>query len=299
MPGIGRDPAPGDAVELFAKRAAAALPGFAVTDANRPDVIRLCRRLDGIPLAVEFAAVRVRALPLAELAERLEARFSVLTGARRGTVPRHQTLRAAIEWSYRPVHGGRADGVEPALRLRRALRPRRGAGRGGLPAGAGRPCRRRPRRAGGQVGCPPGGGSSGARYRLLGSEREYAAERLAQSGQEAECRRRHARRYLKMARSLSRHLLADDQAARLRRLRAEQADVSAVLAYGFAAGDPGWERDATRLAAALFPYWLMSGLLREGIHWQDAALARFARAVRRAGERAGQPGHARRHARIA
>ena len=92
-----------------------------------------------------------------------------------------------------------------------------------------------------------------ARYRLLGSEREYGAERLAQSGQEAECRRRHAGRYLKLARSLSRRLLADDQADRLRRLRAEQADVSAVLAYGFAAGDSGSERDATRLADRALP----------------------------------------------
>jgi len=272
VPGIGRDPAPGDAVELFAKRAAAALPGFAVTDADRPDVIRLCRRLDGIPLAVELAAVRVRALPLAELAERLEARFSVLTGARRGTVPRHRTLRAAIEWSY-----GLCTEAEQAVWNRLSVF----AGPFDLAA------------ARDVAACPPVPGErvaavlaglvdksvvlrvGDARYRLLGSEREYGAERLAQSGQQAECRRRHARRYLTMARGLSRHLLADDQAARLRALRAEHADVSAVLAYGFAADDPRWQRDATRLAAALLPYWLMSGLLPEGIHWQDAALARF------------------------
>ena len=272
VPGIGRDPAPGDAVELFVKRAAAAVPGFTVTDADRPDVIRLCRRLDGIPLAVELAAVRMRALPLAELAKRLESRFSVLTGVRRGTVPRHQTLRAAIEWSY-----------GPCTEAERTVWNRLSVFAGPFDLAAARDVAACPQVPGDRVGDVLAGlvdksivlRAGDARYRLLGSEREYAAERLAQSGQEAECRRRHARRYLKMARTLSRHLLADDQAARLRGLRAEHADVSAVLAYGFAADDPGWERDATRLAAALFPYWLMSGLFREGVHWQDAALARF------------------------
>jgi predicted ATPase len=96
-PGGGRD---GDAVELFAQRAAVALPGFAVTEDNRAQVVRLCRRLDGIPLAIELAAVRLRALPLAELADRVESRFRVLDGDRRAGVPRHQTLRTATEWSH-------------------------------------------------------------------------------------------------------------------------------------------------------------------------------------------------------
>ena len=272
VPGIGRDPAPGDAIELFAKRAAAALPGFAVTDADLPDVIRLCRRLDGIPLAIELAAVRVRALPLAELAERLDARFSVLTGARRGTVPRHRTLRAAIEWSY-----GLCSDAEQTVWSRLSVFT------GPFDLAAARDvaaCPQVPAELVGDVLARLVDKSivlraGDARYRMLGSERAYAAERLAQSGQEAECRRLHARRYLRMARSLERQLLADDQAARLRTLRAEQADVSAVLAYGFAADDPGWQRDAARLATALLPYWLMSGQLREGIHWQEAALARF------------------------
>ena len=100
VPEPGRDPAPGGAVELFATRAAAAAGGFTVSAAELPDVIRICRRLDGLPLGVELAAVRVRALPLPELADRLDASFSVLAGARRGAVPRQQTLRAAIDWSF-------------------------------------------------------------------------------------------------------------------------------------------------------------------------------------------------------
>jgi non-specific serine/threonine protein kinase len=272
VPGGGRRPGPGDAVELFAKRAAAALPGFTITDADLPHVIRLCRRLDGIPLAVELAAVRVRALPLAELAERLEARFSGLTGARRGTVPRQQTLRATIEWSY-----GLCTEAEQTVWNRLSVFA------GPFDLAAARDvaaCAQVPEDLVGGVLAGLADKSvvlraDDGRYRLLGSEREYAAQRLAETGQDEEYRRRHARRYLKMARSLGQHLLADDQAARLRALRAEHADVSAVLGYGFAAGHPDWERDAARLTAALFPYWLLSGLLREGIHWQDRILTRF------------------------
>src|SRR5262249_50339173 len=71
-----------------------------VTAANRADVIRLCQRLDGIPLAIELAAVRLRALPLPELTSRLDKRFQILTSGRRGAVPRHQALRTATEWSH-------------------------------------------------------------------------------------------------------------------------------------------------------------------------------------------------------
>lgn len=94
------DPAAGDAIELFTQCAAAVVPGFAVTDANRADVIRLCQRLDGVPLAIELATVRLRAIPLGQLAERLEDRFRLLTGGRRAALPHHQTMRAATDWSY-------------------------------------------------------------------------------------------------------------------------------------------------------------------------------------------------------
>ena len=89
-----------DAVELFAQRAAATVPGFTITPDNLADVITVCRRLDGIPLAIELATVRLRALPLRQMAERIDDRLRLLTGGRRSGTPRHQTLRAAIEWSY-------------------------------------------------------------------------------------------------------------------------------------------------------------------------------------------------------
>jgi predicted ATPase len=273
VPASGADRAPGDAVELFATRAAAALPGFTVTAANLPDAIRLCRRLDGIPLAIELAAVRVRALPLAELAKRLETRFSLLAGARRGMVPRHQTLQALIEWSY-----------DRCTDEERVVWDRLSVFAGSFDLAVARSvaaCAQVPdARAGGvlaglvdkSVVLPAGGDG---RYRLLESVREYAADRLTQAGadQEADCRRRHASWYLDMARDFGHHLLADDQPARLARLRAEHGNIRAALAGGFADGRA--DTGAAQLAGALVPYWLMSGTLREGIHWQDKTLARF------------------------
>ncbi len=101
VPGPGSDTAgQADAVELFAQRAAAAVPGFEVTPGNLADVIAVCGRLDGIPLAIELAALRLRALPLRQMAERIDDRLRLLTGGRRSGTPRHQTLRAAITWSY-------------------------------------------------------------------------------------------------------------------------------------------------------------------------------------------------------
>jgi predicted ATPase/DNA-binding CsgD family transcriptional regulator len=275
LPGSGGDRAPGDAVELFAARAAAALPGFTVTAATLPDVTRLCRRLDGIPLALELAAVRVRALPLAELTRRLDARFSLLTGTRRGMVPRHQTLRAAIEWSYDlctddertvwerlSVFAGSFD-LAVARNVAACAQVPDGQVDGVLASLVDK-----------SVVLPAGGGG---RYRLLEAVREYAAERLARAGQEADCRRRQVRWYLDVARDFGEHLVADDQPARLAGLRAEHANIRAALVHGFADGgtDAGTRRGVARQAGALVPYWLMSGTLREGIYWQDRTLERF------------------------
>jgi len=89
-----------EAIALFADRAVAALPGFQVVAANRDAVIQLCRRLDGIPLAIELAAVRLKALSVDQIVERLDDRFRLLTAGNRTAMPRHQTLQATIEWSY-------------------------------------------------------------------------------------------------------------------------------------------------------------------------------------------------------
>jgi predicted ATPase/DNA-binding CsgD family transcriptional regulator len=277
VPGLEEEAtaAAGDAVELFAQRALAAVPGFAVTAANRADVIRLCRRLDGIPLAIELAAVRLRALPLPELTDRLENRFHVLTGERRGTVSRHQTLHTAIEWSYSLC--------TPA---ERALWDRLSVFAGNFDVAAAEDvgaCDMVPRDRVLQVlislvdksvvlrDGPDG--PPGPRYRLLDSLREFAAERLAESGQEADCRARHIARYLAMARRFGRNFADDDQLARLRQLRAEHDNIRAALEYAFAG--PGSGRDAAGLACVLYSYWHISGSLREGAYWLDKVLDTF------------------------
>lgn len=275
---------PGDAVELFAQRAAAAVSGFTLTPADLPHVISLCRRLDGIPLAIELAAVRVRALPIAELAARIEAGISAGTGTRRGSAVRHQTLHAAIDWSY-----GLCGDAEKAAWRRLSvfagtfdLTAARDviAGDGISPE---------------QAGCVVSGlvdksvvlAADGGRYRLLDSVREYGGARLAEAGEDVACRDRHLARYLTLAREFSHRLVADGQPGRLARLRAEHENLRSALEYGLAApgrneaeADTGAQkgrlRAAARLAAALYPYWIMSGSIREGMHWQDKTLARFA-----------------------
>ena len=283
VPGTGSGPS-GDAVALFAQRAAAAVSGFRLTEPDLPDVIRLCQRLDGIPLAIELAAVRVRALPVAELAARIDAGLAPGTGTRRGSVRRHETLHAAVEWSYglctdaekaawrrlsvfsgtfdvsvaREVIAGfraadddlppeRADEVLSALVDKSVV----------LPADAGR-------------------------CRLLDSVREYGAARLAEAGEDTGCRERHLGRYLSLTREFNRRLVADGQQGRLSQLRAEHANLRGALANGLAgacdkadARAASRARAAARLAAELFPYWVMSGSIREGIRWQDKALRRF------------------------
>ncbi|MGH3291533.1 MAG: helix-turn-helix transcriptional regulator [Trebonia sp.] len=277
----------GDAVELFAQRAAAAVSGFRLTEPELPDVIRLCRRLDGIPLAIELAAVRVRALPVAELAARIDAGLAVGTGTRRGTISRHQTLHAAIDWSY-----GLCTNEEKAAWRRLSvfagtfdLAFARDVIAASTAAGEDLPPERAEEVLGGLVDksvvLPAGAG----RYRLLDSVREYGAERLAEAGEDTACHDRHLTQYLSLTRDFSRRLVTDDQQDRLSQLRAEHANIRGALEYGLTEAcqqaDPDPDAVATRaraaakLAAALFPYWVMSGSIREGMRWQDKVLDRF------------------------
>jgi len=272
----------GDAVELFALRAAAAMPGFALTPANSGDVIRLCRRLDGIPLAIELAAVQLRALPLDELTQRLDHRFAVLTG-RQWTVPRHETLRTAIEWSHELCSI-----AERRLWARLSVF----AGTFSLPA-AEEVCAEveieQSDVVNGLIGLVDKSVviREGERYRMLDTLREYGAERLTASGEEAACRARHIGRYLSMARYFGDHFTDADQMDRYFELRRTHANLRAALEYaldhepdpGGAPSDSGdsqerW-RSGAEMACALYGYWQISGLLSEGGYWLSKALGRF------------------------
>jgi non-specific serine/threonine protein kinase len=262
----------GDAVELFAQRARAAAPGFALTEANRVDVIRLCRRLDGIPLAIELAAVRLRAVPLAQLAQWLEDRFDLLTGSQRAVVPHHQTLRTATEWSY-----ALCSPAEQQLWARLSVF----AGSFDL-AAVERVC------PDGQLGrqvvlealaglvsksviLRSGDGSS--RYWLLDTIREFGAERLAEAGGQRAIRGRHVAHYLAMARDFGSHAKSDDQLSRFGELRRQQDNIRSAIGYALA--EPGMDGQAAELARNLRAYWEISGLLREGRYWLTRVLSRF------------------------
>ena len=270
-----------DAIELFALRAAAVLPGFAVTDANRADVIRLCRRLDGMPLAIELAAVRLRALPLKELADRidqrLDRRLTILTGGSEGGDTRHRTLRDAIGWSY--------DLCTPA---EQALWARLSVFAGGFTVEAAEEvC------AGGELPASQifdtvirlvdksvitrddTSTVQPTRYKMLDTIREYGAEELAASGSEEAVRGRFISRYLSMARYFGEHVVDDDQLERFRELQREHANLGAALGYTLDATDGDRYREGAELAIDLYGYWHMAGLLREGKHWLDKVLERF------------------------
>ena len=288
-------PIEGDAVELFAQRAASAAPGFAVTAANRADVVRLCRRLNGIPLAIELAAVRLRALPLAELANLLDSGFSVLTVTRRGGVARHQTLRTAIEWSHTlctpaeqalwrrlSVFAGSFDlaaaeevCADPALPSDEVVHALIGLVDKSVVM-----------RDGDVEGGGFGGGASGAnRYRLLDTLREFGGEQLAEAGEQARFLDRLTDRCLAMATDFDERFLADGQAGRFQRLRAEQLNIATALGHSLDNQDDDgrpvaadqverWRRGCS-LAVRLHAYWRIAGLLGEGRHWLDKALRVF------------------------
>jgi predicted ATPase len=297
----------GDAVELFALRAATAVPDFAITPDNMADVIRLCRRLDGIPLAIELAAVQLRALPLGELLNRLNHRFTVLTGGRPGALPRHQTLRTAIEWSH-----------ELCSVAERRLWARLSVFAGAFTLDAAQEvCAEvsleRPDVLDALVGLVDKSVvlREGEQFRMLDTLREFGAEQLAASGELASCRARHIARYVAMARYFGSHFADDDQMDRYHELRQVHSNLRAALEYaldsdedassvatspapaepdgipGLTTGPSGpsglvvtavaqerWEAGA-EIACSLYGYWQISGLLGEGGYWLTKVLDRF------------------------
>jgi predicted ATPase/DNA-binding CsgD family transcriptional regulator len=272
----------GSAVDLFLQRAAAVVPGFTVTPDDLPDVIRVCQRLDGLPLAIELAAVRLRALPLGELASRLDQRLALLTSGHRGG--RHRTLRDAIGWSY--------DLCTPAERVMWA-RLSVFAGPFTMSA-AEEVCAAGPdddmvmptvirlvdKSVLARIDPPGDADGQPTQYLMLDTIREFGAERLAECGTDCrtDCRTgggtpdRFASRYLAMARYFRDHFLDDDQLARLCELRREHANVRAALEY--ALSDHGGAADGVELATALALYWRARGLAREGSYWLGRAAKR-------------------------
>jgi predicted ATPase len=195
-----------DAAQLFAQRADAARPGFAIDASNAAAVGEVCRRLDGVPLAIELAAARVTSMSPAEIARLLDERFRLLTGGRRTAVERHQTLRATVDWSYSLLD-----------ERERTVFERLGVFVGSFDAAAVTRCRhrrarhvgcaRRARGTGRQVDAPGGGNRGGTtRYVLLRRCGRIAHERLDESGDADRWRRRHAEHYATIAEAIGEDL---------------------------------------------------------------------------------------------
>jgi predicted ATPase/class 3 adenylate cyclase len=248
------------AVQLFIDRARESRPGFKVTNATAPAVAQLCYRLDGIPLAIELAAARVRALSVEQLMERLDDRFRLLTGGSRTALPRQQTLRAALDWSFDLLSD-----------QERALLRRVSVFAGGWTLEAAEAV------CGGVgeweegldlltalvekslVGFEEPGGE--ARYRLLETIRQYAHERLVESAEVEALQDRHQQYYLRLAEAAEPQLTGPDQTRWLARLEADHDNLRAAFDRT-TAGNGG--EAALRLAVALWRFWYVRGYSSEG-----------------------------------
>jgi non-specific serine/threonine protein kinase len=260
-----------EAALLFIERAQAVHLSFAVTASNQHAVAELCRRLEGIPLALELAAVRLPALSVEEILARLDNRLGFLAGGRRGGPPRHQGLRAAIEWSYELCSPG-----EQLLWARASVF----AGELDL-SGAVEVCADEDLPAEdifylvlGLVDKSillPRESASGVRYRLLDTLREYGSERLRASGEELTSLRRHRDYYLRLARECAATWCGPDQVEWARRLTSEHTNLRNGL--DFCLSDPAEHLAGLDLAATLWPFWLYCGYSREGRNYLERFLA--------------------------
>lgn len=266
-----RDAARSGAVELFVERAAAAAPGFTLDAGNAAAVVTICRRLDGIPLALELMAPRLRTLSPGELADRLDDRLTPPAARARGLPARQQTLRAMLDWSW---HLLSAD--EQTVLRRLAV----------FPDGCVLPLA--------EAVCADGDllaervpdllsrlvdrslvVREDGRFRLLESVAAYCAERLAQAGEEAGVRTRFVRRLTEWAERQDRSLRGPGQRDVLRRLDAETVTVRRALDLAAAAPVP---ECALRLVNALTWYWFLRGRLTEARRSLHLALAADGRA---------------------
>jgi predicted ATPase len=279
VPEVGEETSDSDAVALFAQRAAAVVAGFTVTSENRAEVIGVCRALDGIPLAIELATVRLRALPLDQMASHLDERFHVLTGGKRAGLARHQTLRAAIGWSY-----GLCTPAERVVWARLSVF----AGPFDL-AAALAVCAddelSREQVVESLIGLaeksvlvaePPAAPEAAEhiRHRMLDTLREYGAERLAESGRVAAVRRRLVAHYLAMAQRWGDNPMRE-QLPQYHALSRAHANLRAAIEY--ALGLRGNDSAAIAIATSLMLYWRLSGRLREGEYWLNLVLERCPR----------------------
>ena len=260
-----------DSVRLFIERAETAVPGFALTDNNHEAVACICSRLDGLPLAIELAAARLRMMSPEQILQRLTDRYRLLTRGGRNVPSRQQTLRLCIDWSYElctpieqlvwarlSVFAGTfelaaaedvcGNSIEPddildvlsslvdkSILIREETR--------------------------GVIG-----------FRLLETLRDYGREKIQQTGEYEQLRRRHRDWYQQLAREAEKGWISPCQLDWITRLESEQSNLREALTFSLSDDDDN--QSALRMVTALHPFWLTRGLLGEGRYWLDSALAR-------------------------
>ncbi|MER5277079.1 BTAD domain-containing putative transcriptional regulator [Streptomyces sp. NPDC002809] len=261
------------ALRLLAERGAAALPGFRVDadEATAAAAAEICRRLDGLPLAIELAAARLRMLTPQQIADRLDNRFRLLTSGSRTVLPRQQTLRAVVDWSWDLL----AEDERATLRRLSVF-----AGGCTLEA-AEAVCADGPQQAqevAGLLGslvdkslvvaapAPDGG----MRYRLLETVGEYAAEKLDATGERDAVERRHLVHFRELARTTDPLLRGAGQRAAIELFRREYENLRTALRHAVSARD---EQEALCLVISLSWYWQIRNLRSDALHWADAAAA--------------------------
>lgn len=260
-----------DAVQLFTERAARALPSFQLTSDNLDAVTAICRRLDGLPLAIELAAARVKVLSLAQIAERLNDSFRLLTRGQTDFLPRHQTLRAAMDWSYQFL----TEGEQVLLRRLSVF-----AGSFTLEmaeavcgAGLGEP---------GVldlltglmekswVSLPPRTSEETPRFRMLETIRQYSRERLEAAGETASIRSRHLNWCASFAAQLETKLAGPEARSALALLDSNLDNLRLALQWVRVGREI---ENGLRLAGSLWVFWQSRGYLVEGRQWLEELLA--------------------------
>ena len=257
-----------EAVQLFVERAQAVSAGFQLDSANVRAVVKICKRLDGIPLALELAAARTRLLPVSQIAEKLDDRFRLLTGGSRTALPRQQTLQALIEWSW--------DLLEEA---EKALLRRLAVFAGGISLAAVEAiCALDPAETWALLDCLDdlvnkslliaGEGNGEARFSLLETIRQFARDRLRESGEGALVRDRHREYFTRFARDESSAINGSAMVRSLDNLESEYENLRLALDWGL---ENRWE-GVLDLAGSLVPYWELRAMKSDGGFWLEAVL---------------------------
>ncbi len=260
-----------EAITLFVERGAAAVPGFELTEGNRGAIVEICRQLDGLPLPIELAAVRLRAMSVEQILERLTDRYQLLSKGNRGVPTRQQSLRMSIDWSHElctaveqtlwrqlsvfassfeldAVEGVCGGDSTPAQLL------------DGLASLVDKSILIRDDIA------------TGVRYRMLETLREFGREKLHEAGEFTLLQRRHRDWYASLVVTAEAEWISARQVDWIRRFDREQANLREALA--FCVTERGEVDAGLRFGAALYPYWLCRGMSGEGRHWLDRLLDR-------------------------